>query len=75
MNLRLTVAIQMLHEDRRTAARRLEEYWELQKGQSSDSAQTLRNVIEQFRILERIIVKALSELRPQSTRTHSRRVT
>ena len=59
----------MLDIDRHVTAQRLEEYWEIQKGLSSNSAQVVQSVIEHFRILERSIVSALSTLRAESLKT------
>jgi hypothetical protein len=57
--------IHMLDIDRQSAGRRLDEYWELQKTMPSDCAHEVIAVIDQFRVLERTMAKALAKLRTE----------
>ena len=74
MNLRLAQTIQKLDEDRLVIVNKLDEYRDLQKDLSSESAQEIQYVIEHFRVLERSILKALSALKADSMRTPQGRV-
>lgn len=70
MNSQLAQAIRMLNIDRQVAALRVDDYWDLQKRVSAKSAGALHDVAENYRVLERRIVGALSVLRTETVRSH-----
>ena len=57
--------IQMLDVDRQATGKKLDEYWELQKLMPSDCAHEVMAVIDQLRILERTMTKAVAKLRDE----------